>query len=179
MLYVMTSRLDNHDLTKRLIAKGNGVHDLSAQIDLQYNLEELADQFLLLAAYMNYSGADVMGVKVDAKQALLLELEFTDLELNAAKLPLSLEHRQLLIGYIANHNEAYDFMRRHQNLHEAFIKLFRSYHSVTRQNPDTDDDFDDLIERLRVFAESYVLNSKYYETALSEIVRPLGKNING
>lgn len=176
MLYVVTSRLNNHDLIKRLIAKGNGVHDLSAQIDLQYNLEELADQFLLLAAYMNYRGADVIGVKVDEKQALLLELEFTELELSAGKLPLSSEQRKLLIDYIANHNDAYNFMRRHRDLHEAFIRLYQSYYSVTHQDQDTNDDFDDLIERLRIFAESYVLNSDYYETALNEIMRPLGKN---
>lgn len=175
MLYLMTSVFNNLELVEKLIAKCGGIHDFSAQIDLKNNLDDCADQLLVLAAFMNYKNSEVIGVKADEKQALLLQLEFADLELEVARLPLSKENRQLLIGYIANHNYASDFVRHKRNMHEAVINLYQSYQSAVEQEPNTVDDFDDLIERLRVFAYSYILDEKYYESKFKGIIQPLGK----
>lgn len=176
MLYLMTSVFNNLELVEKLFAKCGGTHDFSAQIDLKYNLDDLDDQILVLAALMNYKNTEVVGVKADEKQVMLLQLEFADLELQVARLPLSKENRQLLIGYIANHNHATDFVRHHRNMHEAVINLYQSYHSAVEQEPDTVDDFDDLIERLRAFAYSYILDGQYYESKLKGIIQPLGKS---
>lgn len=176
MLYLMTSKFNNLELVEKLFAKCGGIHDFSAQIDLKHNLDDLADQILVLAALMNYTNTDIVGVKADEKQVMLLQLEFADLELQVTRLPLSKENRQLLIGYISNHNYASDFVRYQRNMHEAVINLFRSYHAAIEQEPDTVDDFDDLIERIRAFAHSYVLDEQYYESKLKGIIQPLGKS---
>ena len=173
MIYVISNKIDKAELIQKLIEKANGVHDFSAIIDLEDDLRSFRDEWLLLASYKSFKEPECIGVSLDGVNELLLQLEFTELELEVAHLPLSDEQRELLASCIVNKRL---YMQMYKCV-EDFVRLSREFQeshiAATRREPT--DDVEEVEMRINHYMHSFTLSKDDFDAKRLQFFHPLGK----